>query len=244
VWMSAEDFQPRDFRRSLRGAGLTDAEYRVAVELCEFAGIGRPVVWPSMPVLAENCCMSDRRNVRRILHRLETKGVIVCIARSKGGRGQTSRWELRTATQETGSHGTPFTDNKTGSHEPQNWVPTRHKTGSHGTPEVVIEVDKEVARTRATYPPADPIPEEPPRFCDDHMPNGSAGEKCRACGDARVAHDAWEEVVQVIRVRQRKARRAAIDACPHCDDNGMAETDYGFKRCECNIQWRKDDPAA
>jgi hypothetical protein len=63
----AAEFNPRDFRRGLRGAGLTDAEYRVAVELAEFSMIGKPEVWPSLPTLAENCCMADRRSVRRIL---------------------------------------------------------------------------------------------------------------------------------------------------------------------------------
>jgi len=91
--MTADNFSPRAFRRSLRHACLTDAEYRVANELCEFAGIGKPVVWPSVPTLAENCCMKDR-GVQYTLGRLEAKGVIACVTRSKGGRGQTSRWQL------------------------------------------------------------------------------------------------------------------------------------------------------
>jgi hypothetical protein len=45
-------FSPRAFRRGLRGAGITATEYRVAVELCEYAGpknqlCGRPsLCWP------------------------------------------------------------------------------------------------------------------------------------------------------------------------------------------------------
>jgi hypothetical protein len=35
---AANNFSPRAFRRSLRGAGITATEYRVAVELCEYAG--------------------------------------------------------------------------------------------------------------------------------------------------------------------------------------------------------------
>jgi hypothetical protein len=147
----SEEFHPGQFRRSLRSAKLTDAEYRVAVELAEFSMVGKPVVWPSLPLLAENCCMADRRSVRRILGRLEAKGVIECITRSKGGRSQTSHWRL-CSTPETGTGGSPFTDHKTGTQTTQNRDPTCHKTGTHRSPEVVIEVEKEVgARRRPGY---------------------------------------------------------------------------------------------
>jgi DNA-binding Lrp family transcriptional regulator len=88
---------------------------------------------------------------------------------------------------------------------------------------------------RASATPApDPIPEEEPdRYCPKHMPFGTPG-KCRACGTARVTHDAWTQAVEVRRSEARQARRAAIDNCPHCDDNGMRETLAGLKRCQCN----------
>jgi hypothetical protein len=41
-----KEFHPGDFRRALRDLNLTPAERVVAVELCEFAGIERPIVWP------------------------------------------------------------------------------------------------------------------------------------------------------------------------------------------------------
>jgi hypothetical protein len=154
--VSADQFHPREFRRGLRHAWLTDAEYRIAVELCEFAGIGKPVVWPSVPTLAENCCMKDR-GVQYILGRLETKGVIVCVTRSKGGRGQTSRWQLlvRGFTSDTVSDSetvhshAPFTDPETVHGGDQNGAPARTKTVHGHAPEVV----KEVGRSRGSAPP-------------------------------------------------------------------------------------------
>ena len=89
---AVNDFQPRDFRRRLRGAGLTATEYRVAVELCEYAGVGKPAVWPAIDTLAYDCGVS-RSTVIRALRRLRAEGVISCVAQ-KGGRGRTSRWQL------------------------------------------------------------------------------------------------------------------------------------------------------
>lgn len=117
--MSADNFQPRDFRRSLRGAGITPTEYRVAIELCEYANRGEPIVWPSVPTLAENSAMTDRA-VQKILRRLEDKGVIVCEIRSKGGPGKSSRWRLVIRNAETVNHGTPFAAPETVNHETLN----------------------------------------------------------------------------------------------------------------------------
>lgn len=151
----AAEFNPRDFRRGLRDASITDAEYRVAVELCEHAGIGKPVVWPSVPTLAENCCMKDRA-VQYILRRLESKGVIACENRSKGGRGQTSRWRLLTKTVH--SHA-PFTDPETVHHDSRNGAPARPKTVHGHAPEEVIEEER---RSAARAPaPADAAPRAP-----------------------------------------------------------------------------------
>ncbi len=86
-------FRPRDFRRGLRRAGLTPTEYRVAVELCEYAGPDKAVVWPSNPTLAEDCGLCVR-TVVRALNRLQAEGVIACAGTRKGGRGRGTRWEL------------------------------------------------------------------------------------------------------------------------------------------------------
>ena len=78
---NGEAFNPRAFRRSLRRAGLTATQYRVAVELCEYATQDKSVVWPSVAVLAEDCELG-RSTVIRVLGQLESKGFIVC----DGGR--------------------------------------------------------------------------------------------------------------------------------------------------------------
>ena len=87
-------FHPRDFRRSLRHANLTDAEYRVAVEMCEYATIDQPEVWPSAAALADSC-HKTARTVIRIARRLEEKQLIVRTVTSKGGRAKTNHWRLQ-----------------------------------------------------------------------------------------------------------------------------------------------------
>ena len=87
-------FSPRAFRRSLRRAGITLTQYRVAVELCEYATQDKSVVWPSVAVLAEDCELG-RRTVIYALNELESKGVIACDdGGRKGGRGCATRWRL------------------------------------------------------------------------------------------------------------------------------------------------------
>jgi Helix-turn-helix domain len=125
------EFNPREFRRSLRRPDISDAEYRVAVELCEHANRGDPIVWPSVPTLAEDSAMTDRA-VQKILRRLEDKGVIVCEIRSKGGRGKSSRWRLIVNT-ETVNDGTPFTEPERVNHGARNGEPrsTKPRTAVH-----------------------------------------------------------------------------------------------------------------
>jgi hypothetical protein len=244
------EFNPREFRRSLRGPDISDAEYRVAVELAEFSMIGKPTVWPSVPTLAENCGMDDR-SVRRILGRLEAKGVIVCAVRSKGGRGQTSRWQLcanKTLTRESG-----FTGHKTLTHEAENPDPAGIKTLTHRSPEVVIEEE----RRRGDAPPAwggnaspgndddvshpetwaewaakAELPVERP-FCPRH-PRGNTGQPCGGCKEARELleqwkqeHADWQELT--------KELRAEIRACKFCDELGQYTDDEGLWWCEHDV---------
>lgn len=91
--LRVKGFHPGDFRRALRDLNLTPTERVVAVELCEYAGPERPIVWPSNRTLADRCGMS-RPGVIGILSRLAAKSVILCAARSKGGRGCTTPWLL------------------------------------------------------------------------------------------------------------------------------------------------------
>ncbi|NKV08573.1 hypothetical protein GS892_25015 [Rhodococcus hoagii] len=68
--------------------------------------------------------------------------------------------------------------------------------------------------------------EPPPTTCPKH-PAGTTAP-CRACGDARAVRDRWDaderrrqSEAQSAEARQRaELRRAAVEACGHCDDDG------------------------
>lgn len=68
--------------------------------------------------------------------------------------------------------------------------------------------------------------EPPAATCPKH-PEGTTAP-CRACGDARTARDRWDAdarrrqaEVQSAEARERaELRRAAVEACEHCDDDG------------------------
>lgn len=64
--------------------------------------------------------------------------------------------------------------------------------------------------------------EEPPLRCPAHTGDPSP-PPCRACGDARRAHDAWTENQAASRRETANQRRSLIDSCELCDHNGMAE---------------------
>lgn len=76
------------------------------------------------------------------------------------------------------------------------------------------------------YAPAREAATPPSPHCPKH-PDGTSSP-CRACGDARVARDRWEaderrrrSEAQSAEARQRaELRRAAVEACGHCDDDG------------------------
>jgi hypothetical protein len=87
------EFHPGKFRRSLRRAGITSTEYRVAVELSEYANPGNPIVWPSVETLAADCEVTDR-TIERTLSALKSKRLIAEVGSRKGGRGRTTRWLL------------------------------------------------------------------------------------------------------------------------------------------------------
>ena len=216
--MSAEEFHPRDFRRGLRHAGVTDAEYRVAVELSEYAAIGKAVVWPSLPTLAEHCRMERRR----------------CAAHppQAGGKGcHRLRYPQQGRPQPNQSLAAMHAH--TGNRDPRVAVygrkprPKEPKTATGGSPEVVKEVVKEEdARARATHPATSSFAEEePPRYCSAHMPNGTA-LNCRACGTARAEHFAWTQ-------QRERERDEAIRLCRcGCDSRGYIGLRAGpFIRC-------------
>jgi hypothetical protein len=159
--MSAEKFHPGDFRRGLRRAGITAIEYRIAVELSEYAGLGRAVVWPAVPTIAADCEVSCS-TVNRALNKLEAKGFIACSSRSKGGRGCTTHWRLliNPVTSDTVSDVNPVTGDTVSGTETLSSVtetlsPVRQNpvTGDRGSSK---EPDQEVVKE-----PPNP-PDEPP----------------------------------------------------------------------------------
>lgn len=62
---------------------------------------------------------------------------------------------------------------------------------------------------------------EPSRFCPKH-PAGTRGD-CGPCGDYRRGHDAWKARQRERVTARGRARRAAIAACPDCDEYGQID---------------------
>jgi Helix-turn-helix domain len=188
-------FHPGVFRRGLRHAGLSDGEFRVAVELSEYSGMDKPVVWPSVRALAEACGMTER-GVQKALERLVTKGVLALVSRTKGGRGCTNHWRLLTKTPnrdsgfetaETPNHGSPFTAETPNEDTPKPRTEA-HETPNPRSPEVVISGEREGdarARERTDQPDNLPGWATPPPECLQH-PNGyEHSQPCGRCAALR-----------------------------------------------------------
>lgn len=114
------------------------------------------------------------------------------------------------------------------------------------TRNVTHNVTRESSRARARRPdPTRPLvvtkgegtnvsngtPSPPPRFCSEHMPDGT-DESCGACGEHRRRRDAWDSL-QARRAEQEAARARvaeqqasvetkldSIDNCAMCDKYG------------------------
>jgi hypothetical protein len=74
----------------------------------------------------------------------------------------------------------------------------------------------------------------PPRpRCQRHsqLPPDADVPPCRACQQLRIESERQVADNVLGELAARNARRAAIDACGRCDDNGMRETDSGVARC-------------
>lgn len=65
--------------------------------------------------------------------------------------------------------------------------------------------------------PNEPEPVEPSRYCQRH-PEGTS-DRCRDCGTARVVHERWTTELAEHRRQVADAERAAVAACPLCDDH-------------------------
>lgn len=74
----------------------------------------------------------------------------------------------------------------------------------------------------------------PPPRCADHadMPRGQRPPPCGACKELRLEAQRDADDAAERDAADRAARRAAVDACPLCDDRGMRETAGGaLARC-------------
>jgi hypothetical protein len=87
-------FAAIDYVKALRvapdGSRITSTEKNVAMALAQWCNAKIGVAWPSMGRLASQCCISER-HCRRIIKRLELKGVIARVPMCRGDYGsQTS----------------------------------------------------------------------------------------------------------------------------------------------------------
>jgi hypothetical protein len=102
-------------------------------------------------------------------------------------------------------------------------------------------VSRDSSRARALPRPAPPHsgylgegqngeydPAAPPPQCPRHGFDYDHDEPCRHCQRIREWNETSEAQATVARAA---ARRAAIDACPVCDDSGLRETPHGVTRC-------------
>ncbi|WP_418888527.1 helix-turn-helix domain-containing protein [Mycolicibacterium neoaurum] len=223
----AAAFNPREFRRSLRNIGLTPGQFRVAVELCEFAGPDKPEVWPSIPTIAENCEMTQK-GVQVALKALTKRGLIVCIHASKGGRGQTNRWRLMVP--QTPNAGSGFVDQKPrtpvrglASETPNTEAPKPRtqspETPNGGSGEVVRRSELEEDRARRPSPELD----NPAAY--GLRPRPQQAPPCKRC--KKIRGEGWcsdckshREACQRDRAAAGAARSAAIAACTLCNEYG------------------------
>jgi hypothetical protein len=261
--MTADHFSPRAFRRGLRGAGITATEYRVAVELCEYAGPGKPVVWPSIAALAEDCEL-DRSTVIRTLNRLEVKGFIARDSARKGGRGQSTRWRLivkggASATLSDTERVAPETERVANQPIKGRTSATRRSkeeerrsagsgvppppalTRGAGTPSpgsdsgAALPLNHDDAIHLETWPEwaAATDISVDRPVCNDH-PNGDTGKPCNGCRRAREDLAPWEEERADWRNEQKELRRN-MTACSFCDERGQITTTEGLYWCDHRI---------
>lgn len=70
-----------------------------------------------------------------------------------------------------------------------------------------------------------------PLRCPKHINETGPVPPCVFCGEMRKAALARERALAVRDAAIKRNRRAAIDACRLCDDNGMTESRFGLIRC-------------
>lgn len=84
----------------------------------------------------------------------------------------------------------------------------------------------------STYVGGDVTQVEPPARCPAHTTHLDP-PPCRACADARRINTDWHKQRAAEREHAQAANRAAIEACPDCDDKGLIEIDDDhLARCD------------
>lgn len=114
-------------------------------------------------------------------------------------------------------------------------------------------------------------PDPPPRYCPDHMPNGTL-DRCGACADARRTHDRWLTTADLATKQAAQAqaraeaqqrgntattRALAIAGCELCDEDGYtpnrrvcdhqnhADTNkHGMTKVRASMGWTTGDEHA
>lgn len=85
----------------------------------------------------------------------------------------------------------------------------------------------------------DPNAPRPPDRCPKHTHHPTP-PPCRACADARHTAETWDHTHHQATEAPRRARRADIANCPHCDNNGWIDDgDEVLTRCP-NHNWTPD----
>jgi Helix-turn-helix domain len=237
--VSANEFNPREFRRGLRDVKLTSTAYRVAVELSEYANPGQPHVWPSVDTLADNCGMR-RATIIRALNTLASNGVITATeGRSKGGRNQTTRWHLNCRTAATVLDSETVANPSKTVANPSINRRIRVAKPSHQCDTKEIEEEKEgggkenaartpralAARSGAPTPTPSLLQKNNPQppICRKH-PDGNSDDPCRQCAVVRE----WQETHQRDAERQQREveRIRGIPDCRQCDSDGYMPDDH------------------
>lgn len=83
---------------TLRGVNISPVDYRVLITLLTYADADGTRAFPSAKELAKACHM-NLKTVPAALKRLEQRGLITCVKRSKGGPGCSTRWEINEVPQ-------------------------------------------------------------------------------------------------------------------------------------------------
>jgi hypothetical protein len=74
--------------------------------------------------------------------------------------------------------------------------------------------------------------DDPPLRCIKHINEVGPVPPCRGCATARETHEAWKTEQAAEAQRAKADRRAMINNCLLCDDNGMTENRNGLTRCD------------